>query len=182
MANRYRPKSARYECSAHILSPNHKSPPISKPADCKKAAIKQLDRSQRPAPRVVQIFNPVFVTTDVENFPSLVQKLTGHKSRRCRRSLDAHYGRNNRLQEGNIVTEVERKGPDSSTPGILSDDQQVMDRNLVSMNGSRSTLNGSCTLKAGCFSELDIWAGLVSECPLPDITMLPPLKSMQAAT
>lgn len=142
--------------------------------------------SQFPAMvRVVQIFNPVLVKTDVANFRSLVQRLTGKSG--CSRYW-------NKLRKLNICSKgamVEVQGEsidmlDAMVGAERSDHASFGAHHGAEFSQATSPAaidpeyhhQGGGVVHIGsnsAFSELDIYAGLVSDGPLPDITMLPPL-------
>ncbi|KAI5084866.1 hypothetical protein GOP47_0001035 [Adiantum capillus-veneris] len=125
--------------------------------------------------RVVQIFNPVLVKTDVANFRPLVQRLTGKSG--C---SPKYWNKLRRLSAA--LQEDGAAGPTFSgcTVEVFphEDDDEPAEDNLQrrppSMHHHRRPRKAAAE-SVSSFSELDIHAALISDGPLPDITMLPPL-------
>eukprot|EP00249_Psilotum_nudum_P027044 c34303_g1_i1 orf=249-779(-) len=146
------------DASPHVVSVKNKSHVISKRGD-KRPEKRQ--NSLVPIIRIVEIFDPVQVKTDVANFRSLVQKLTGKSC--CSKNLqdaieldDKNEHNKKHLQKGCSL------------------------ENLDGYNGKAEDPHGSATSSGTprfSSSELDIWTDLMYELSLPDFTMLPPLQT-----
>ncbi|MCO5566624.1 hypothetical protein L7F22_020301 [Adiantum nelumboides] len=155
---------------------------------------------KKPMIRVVQIHNPVYVQTDALNFPSLVQKLTGRQSTDCRTrefcdlalsaeppSEEYHRGRAYELVDNFAATPLEGSTTAycccgsfycSMYPSLYRHHQECCSfQKKLELGGGHKQHLGSMKMQQQQhgFSELDIWAGLLSEQSLPDISTLPPL-------
>lgn len=176
------------------LSPNFQSRGIAKKtvrcniaqldsscAEKKEAAAACENSAGVAAVRVVQIFNPVLVRTDVANFRLLVQKLTGKSG--CSKNMWNKLRRLSYLCEADVaqLPNAHLLEPEYIHECLYGDGQQAQ------LEEEEESGRCSCSLKvcadpnaAGAFSELDIYAGLVSNGPLPDITSLPPLPPVRS--
>lgn len=161
---KYRPlATSKTTDSAQFLSLGNQSRAIdqNRSTDAKKYAKKAV------GVRVVQIFNPIYVDADAMNFQTLVQNLTGNcKSRSVRRSSDSSPKCSKSMQQLKPLQEQEDTVTTSAKSGYNSDYTNGLWRKKTSCNNNS---------EGGCFSDLDIWAGLMSDQQLPDITMLPQL-------
>ncbi|KAH7297277.1 hypothetical protein KP509_26G063300 [Ceratopteris richardii] len=129
-------------------------------------ALEGSDTRSNPL-RVVQIFNPILVKTDAANFRCLVQRLTGKSG--CSRK---YWNKLRKLSaismvEADFVTEEEDMDSSSEISSFAFFAPSDNDLEEVVSGFSQSSTN--------TFSELDIHEALVSDGPLPDLTMLPPL-------
>ncbi|MCO5576067.1 hypothetical protein L7F22_029874 [Adiantum nelumboides] len=136
--------------------------------------------------RVVQIFNPVLVKTDVANFRSLVQRLTGqsgcslpywNKLRKLSGAAQLHHHQ---------VIDMDAAASGSAAVATTNnfvegveaeDDDDEEQPRCHCQYGAAASVAAADQSNMSAFNELDIHAALLSDGPLPDITMLPPLIS-----
>ncbi|MCO5595137.1 hypothetical protein L7F22_049175 [Adiantum nelumboides] len=134
--------------------------------------------------RVVQIFNPVLVKTDVANFRSLVQRLTGqsgcsltywNKLRRLSAAAKLHHHQVIDMDAAASGASAAAATTNNFVEGVEAEDDDDEEQPRRHCQYAAAAAVAAAESNMSAFNELDIHAALLSDGPLPDITMLPPL-------
>ncbi|KAI5073826.1 hypothetical protein GOP47_0011839 [Adiantum capillus-veneris] len=121
-------------------------------------------KTQLPIIRVIHIDSPVFVHTDVANFRATVQSLTSSPT--LLKAAPAHAASQHPGGDPGLYIRCTPMAADPTNPHF-------------SHHLSTNPQSNYATQPKG-FNDGDILAGLISEEPLPDLSMLPPALHLQS--
>lgn len=145
------------------------------------ASAKRKRLSVLPVIRVIQIDTPTLVQTDVANFRSTVQNLTGNMTKESTASnenavLENDQGACSKRLKTSLKDSSKEDSSQASWPELFHISSSTVDQEADSDTKSNELVDvfSPCSSMEH-FSEGDIMAGLISGEPLPDVPLLPPL-------